>query len=118
MNEEWGMRDGRRAEAGPDTGQGTPDGHPAGPALERGRNAPSRAGAGSWAGADGPAGADVATGPGRRPQRGKRPRAARGGAADPAGVALVLALLIMTRGQRSSSSSMENTLVGDKVLVS
>src|SRR5215831_3649788 len=124
MNEERGTRDGRRAEAGPDTGQGGPDGHQAGPALEHGRNAPGRAGAGSWAGADGPAGADVAPGPGPAgQQRGKRPKSRSWWVELPIllAFALVLALLIKTFVVQAffiPSSSMENTLeIGDKVLV-
>jgi signal peptidase I len=124
MNEEWGMRDGRRAEAGPDTGQGSPDGHQAGPALEHGPNAPGRAGASGWAGADGPAGADVATGPGPGgQQRGKRSKSRSWWVELPIllAFALVLALLIKTFVVQAffiPSSSMENTLeIGDKVLV-
>jgi signal peptidase I len=115
MNEEWGMRDGRRAEAGPDTGQGSPDGHQAGPALEH---------AGGWAGADGPEGADVAPGPGPAgQQRRKRPKSRSWWVELPIllAFALVLALLIKTFVVQAffiPSSSMENTLeIGDKVLV-
>ena len=124
MNEERGTRDGRRAEAGPDTGQGNPDGHQAGPALERGANAPGRAGAGGWAGADGPAGAGVAAGPGpASQQREKRSKRRSWWVELPIllAFALVLALLIKTFVVQAffiPSSSMENTLeIGDKVLV-
>jgi signal peptidase I len=124
MNEERGTRDGRRAEAGPDTGRGNPDGHQAGPALERGANAPGRAGADGWAGGDGPAGAGVAAGPGPAgQQREKRSKSRSWWVELPIllAFALVLALLIKTFVVQAffiPSSSMENTLeIGDKVLV-
>ena len=121
MNEERGTRDGR-AEAGPDTSQGTPDGHQAGPALERGGNAPGRGGAGGWSGADGPAGARGRPGQAGQ-QRGKRSKSRSWWVELPIllAFALVLALLIKTFVVQAffiPSSSMENTLeIGDKVLV-
>jgi len=121
MNEERGTRDGR-AEAGPDTSQGTPDSHQAGPALGRGGNAPGRAGAGGWSGADGPAGARGRPGQAGQ-QRGKRSRSRSWWVELPIllAFALVLALLIKTFVVQAffiPSSSMENTLeIGDKVLV-
>jgi len=124
MNEERGTRGDRRAEAGPDTGQGASDGHQAGPALEHGGNAPGRAGTGSWAGADGPAGTGVRGGPAPAGQQsGKRSKGRSWWIELPIllAFALVLALLIKTFVVQAffiPSSSMENTLeIGDKVLV-
>jgi signal peptidase I len=124
MNEERGTRDDRRAGAGPGAGPGPSDGHQAGPALERGDNAPGRAGAGSWAGADGPAGTGVRGGPAPAGQQsGKRSKSRSWWIELPIllAFALVLALLIKTFVVQAffiPSSSMENTLeIGDKVLV-
>jgi signal peptidase I len=124
MNEERGTRDGRRAEAGPDTGQGPSDGHHAGPALEPGGNAPGQAGAGSWAGADGPASTGVRGGPAPAGQQSKKRSKSRSWWIELPillAFALVLALLIKTFVVQAffiPSSSMENTLeIGDKVLV-
>jgi signal peptidase I len=124
MNDERGTRGDRRAEAGPDTGQGPSDGHQAGPALEHGGNVPGRAGTGSWAGADGPAGTGVRGGPAPSGQQGgKRSKGRSWWIELPIllAFALILALLIKTFVVQAffiPSSSMENTLeIGDKVLV-
>src|SRR5499427_1202807 len=120
MNEERGTRDDRRAEAGP----GPSDGHQAGPALERGGNAPGRAGAGSRAGAGGPAGTGVRGEPAPAGQQsGKRSKSRSWWIELPIllAFALVLALLIKTFVVQAffiPSASMQNTLkIGDKVLV-
>jgi signal peptidase I len=124
MNEERGMRGDRRAEVGPDTGQGPSDGHQAGPALEHGGDVPGRAATGSWAGADGPAGTGVRGEAAPAGQQGRKRSKGRSWWIELPillAFALVLALLIKTFVVQAffiPSSSMENTLaIGDKVLV-
>jgi signal peptidase I len=99
MNDERGTRGDRRAEAGPDTGQGPSDGHQAGPALEHGGEVPGRAGTGSWAGADGPAGTGVRGGAAPDGQQGRKRSKGRSWWIELPillAFALVLALLIKT----------------------
>ena len=125
MNEERGTRDDHRAQTGQDANLGTPDGHQAGPALERGGSAPGLAGAGRGQGPPPRPGRPVgAARPGRAgQQRGKRSKSRSWWIELPILLvfALVLALLIKTFVVQAffiPSSSMENTLdIGDKVLV-
>jgi signal peptidase I len=121
MNEERGTRDDQRAQADPNAGLGTPDGHQAGPALGRGAGAPGIAGAPGQDGSGGAGGRGGATLAGRPPT--KRPKSRSWWVELPILLvfALVLALIIKTFVVQAffiPSSSMENTLdIGDKVLV-
>jgi signal peptidase I len=130
MNEERGTRDDHRAEAGPNSGLGSPDGHQAGPALGHGGDPPRLAADGRRAGADRLAGAEGAGGPGGgagsgpgEQQHAKRSKSRSWWIELPILLvfALVLALLIKTFVVQAffiPSSSMETTLdIGDKVLV-
>jgi signal peptidase I len=124
MNEERGTRDDPRAEAGPDAGLGTSDGHRGGPALGQGGSTPGRGGAVGRAGTDSPGGSARAGARGSAASAGRRRSKGRSWWVELPILlvfALVLALLIKTFVVQAffiPSSSMENTLdIGDKVLV-
>jgi signal peptidase I len=120
MNEERGTRDDQRAQAGPDGGLGTPDGHQAGPAVGPGGGAPGMAGPRSQDGAGGAGGRGGAAAD-QRPVKRSKSRAWWVELPILLVFALVLALIIKTFVVQAffiPSSSMENTLdIGDKVLV-
>jgi len=122
MNEERGTRDGRRAQADPGAGLGTPDGHQAGPALGQDGSAPGKAGQPGPDGPGAPGGPGGAAAAGQRPaKRSKKTRSWWIELPILLVFALVLALIIKTFVVQAffiPSSSMENTLdIGDKVLV-
>jgi len=121
MNEERGTRDDQRAQADPNAGLGTPDGHRAGPALGPGGGTPGTGGARSADGSGGASGPGRAAAGGR--QSAQRPKSRSWWIELPVLLvfALVLALIIKTFVVQAffiPSSSMEDTLdIGDKVLV-
>jgi signal peptidase I len=121
MNEERGTRDDQRAQADPNAGLGTPDGHQAGPALGHGGSAPGMAGARGQDGSGGAGGRGGAAVADRPPAKRSKSRSWWIELPILLVFALVLALVIKTFVVQAffiPSSSMENTLdIGDKVLV-